>query len=310
MPIPKHFELRIPVLMYLKTHGAAGSKNMELPLSKQFGLTIEEVNQMYESGNGPVFKDRISWALTYLGIADLVKRIGRGLYELTPQGRNLLNTPDLINEYIEAEVKKRDQAKKEDNSFETQDFIPWITEQLTPQEELSQSYMNIKESVCDEILEMILIKTPTEFEKLVVKLLNKMGYGGKIKDSAFVTQRTNDKGIDGIIKEDELGLGKIHIQAKRYRDKAVGREEVQKFVGALMGAQSGKGVFITTSTFNKNAIEYIKTLNSSSTIVLIDGKKLAEYIYEFNLGMQTEQTFEIKILDNDFWNSMQDDPIV
>ena len=134
-----------------------------------------------------------------------------------------------------------------------------------------------------------------------------MGYGGEVKNSGVVTQYTNDGGIDGVIKEDVLGLGRIHIQAKRYnRSNTVGREEIQKFVGALAVAQSNKGVFITTSAYSKSAIEYAASLHGSTTLVLIDGQKLAQYIYDYSLGMQTEQVIEIKKMDSDFWDSMQD----
>ncbi len=154
---------------------------------------------------------------------------------------------------------------------------------------------------------MILNKSPREFEKLVVMLLQKMGYGGEVKAAGEVTQYTNDKGIDRIIKEDVLGLGRIHIQAKRYaRENTIGRDEVQKFVSALVVAQSNKGVFITTSSYSKGAIEYAENLNGTTTLVLIDGNNLAEYIYQYNLGMQTEQTIEIKKLDSDFWDSIDD----
>ncbi len=173
---------------------------------------------------------------------------------------------------------------------------------------MKTSFQNIRKSLYKEILEIILSKKPVEFERLVVQLLQKMGYGGEIKDSGEVTKISNDGGIDGIIKEDVLGLGRIHIQAKRYSiDTAVGREEIQRFVGALAVAQSNKGVFITTSYFSKGAIEYVKNLNGANNIVLIDGKKLAEYIYDFGLGVQTEQVLELKKLDTDFWDSMLDD---
>ena len=135
-----------------------------------------------------------------------------------------------------------------------------------------------------------------------------MGYGGVVKNAGQVTQQANDGGIDGIIKEDVLGLGRIHIQAKRYkRDNTIGREDIQKFVGALAVAQSNKGVFITTSRYSRAAIEYANNLNGSTNVVLIDGSKLAEYIYDYGLGMQTEQTVIIKRMDSDFWGAMQEE---
>ncbi len=135
-----------------------------------------------------------------------------------------------------------------------------------------------------------------------------MGYGGGIRDSGTTTSYTNDKGIDGIIKEDVLGFGSIYLQAKRYSENiSVRRDEIQKFVGALAPAKSNKGVFITTSKFSSTAIEYVESLDSSIHVVLIDGRKLAKYIYEYDLGMQTEKILKIKKLDSDFWDQMKDD---
>lgn len=159
----------------------------------------------------------------------------------------------------------------------------------------------------DEIIDTILSKDPYEFERLVVMLLKSMGYGGLVKDSEMITKKSNDGGIDGIIKEDVLGLGRIHIQAKRYkRDSVIGREAIQNFVGALAVAQSNKGVFITTSSFSKHAVEYANNLNGSTTLVLIDGDQLAEHIYDYGLGMQTEQIIVIKRLDTDFWDQLKE----
>lgn len=233
-------------------------------------------------------------------MAGLVKKPKRGTYKISDIGNQQLKNPENINAFIEAKIKQREPVKKEKSSL-----IKTINADLTPQEELYESFSKIQLSVYNEIIDVILDKSPREFEKLVVILLQKMGYGGEVKSAGEVTQYSNDKGIDGIIKEDVLGLGRIHIQAKRYaRENTVGREEVQKFVGALAVAQSNKGVFITTSSYSKGAIEYADNLNGTTTLVLIDGNKLAEYIYEYSLGMQTEQTIEIKKLDSDFWDSI------
>ena len=173
--------------------------------------------------------------------------------------------------------------------------------------ELFKQDLTIVQTAISEI-EPILSKTPREFEKLVVSLMQKLGYGGQIKNSGLVTQATNDKGIDGIIKEDILGFGRIYNQAKRYnRDNLIGREDIQKFVGALAVENSDKGVFITTSDFNKGAYEYVENLSSNNKIVLINGNKLSEYIYEFNLGMQTEKLIEVKRLDSDFWDNLENE---
>lgn len=302
MTIPKHDDIRVPALKLLTEHDSLKLNEFEVPLTRQFGLTEDELSQEYESGKGKIFYDRISWALSYMNMAGLVQKPKRGTYQISSIGKEKLKTPDNINDFIEAQIKKREPVKRE-----KQPSVKIINADLTPQEELYDSFSKIQLSIYNEIIDVILDKSPREFEKLVVILLQKMGYGGEVKSAGEVTQYSNDKGIDGIIKEDVLGLGRIHIQAKRYaRENTVGREEVQKFVGALAVAQSNKGVFITTSSYSKGATEYAENLNGTTTLVLIDGNKLAEYIYQYSLGMQTEQTIEIKKLDSDFWDSIED----
>ncbi len=240
-------------------------------------------------------------------MAGLLDKPGRGLYRISSKGKELLQTPEKLNSFVEKAVQKSYKQKKQ-SEISTIEIVESKSEDLTPQEKLYNSFNKIRDAVYDEILNAILSKSPSSFEKLVVLLLQKMGYGGEIKDSGLVTKKSNDGGIDGIIKEDILGFGRINIQAKRYkRNIVIGREEIQKFVGALMVAQSNKGVFITTSYFSKGAIEYVQSLYGNTTVVLIDGIKLAEYIYNFGLGMQVEQLIEIKKMDSDFWDSMTDE---
>ncbi|MHB0914902.1 MAG: restriction endonuclease [Thermoleophilia bacterium] len=303
MAIPKHDDIRVPALLLLSENETLKLNEFEIPLAESFGLSEEEISQEYESGNGKIFYDRISWALSYMNMAGLVQKPKRGIYKISSIGIEKLRTPENINVFIAAQIEKRKPIKK---------TITEITEHsnlnLTPQEELYDSSAKIRESIYSEIIDVILNKSPREFEKLVVGLLQRMGYGGEVTAAGEVTRYTNDKGIDGIIKEDVLGLGRIHIQAKRYaRKNTIGREEIQKFVGALAVAQSNKGIFITTSSYKPSAIEYAENLNGATTVVLIDGGKLAEYIYDYGLGMQVEQTIEIKKLDSDYWDSMDDD---
>jgi restriction system protein len=306
MAIPKYDEIRIAALNLLIDGNTMKLKEFIEPLALHFYLTDEEVDEMYPSGNGHVFYDRISWALSYLNLAGLLDKPGRGLYRISEKGRELMKTPEKLNEYVEREVAKRDKDKKSNKNPDI--TLIDTTEKLTPQEKLYTSFHNIRNTIYDEILTTILGKIPTAFEKLVVLLLQKMGYGGEIKNSGLVTKRSNDGGIDGTIKEDILGFGRINIQAKRYRlDIPIGREEIQKFVGALAVAQSNKGVFITTSYFSKGAMEYVENLFGNTTVVLIDGKSLASHIYDYGLGMQVEQTIEIKKMDSDFWDSMTDE---
>ncbi|PWA03914.1 restriction endonuclease [Flavobacterium psychrotolerans] len=308
MSIPKHDEIRIPVLELLKKNGTMKLSDFTEPLAKHFNLTETQVNEVYPSGNGHIFYDRVSWALSYLNMAGLLDKPKRGMYKINETGFELLKTPNKIDDFIEKQLAKREPSRQSKKITQEEFKLDDTSDGLTPQEKLYASFSNIRKSVYTDILNTILSKTPTEFEKLVVSLLQKMGYGGEIKDSGLVTKASNDGGIDGIIKEDVLGLGRIHIQAKRYKlDTVIGREEIQKFVGALAVAQSNKGVFITTSYYSKGAIEYVANLNGMTTLVLIDGNQLAEHIYNYGLGMQVEQTIEIKKMDSDFWDSMKDD---
>jgi len=304
MAIPKHNEIYKSALGLLSDGNERKLKEFEKPLAEQFNLSEDDVNQMYDSGNGPVFYDRISWALSFLSMAKLVEKPKRGIYKISEKGFELLSTPENIEEYVKTKISEREENKRKEQTTET--IISNISE-LTPQERLYESYDKIRQSIYEDILDTILSKSPREFEHIVVQLLKRMGYGGEVKGSGEVTQASCDGGIDGVIKEDVLGLGRIHIQAKRYnRNSTVGREEIQKFVGALAVARSNKGVFITTSTYSKGAIGYADNLHGNTTLVLIDGQELAKYIYDYNLGMQNEQTIEIKKMDSDFWDSMQD----
>lgn len=305
MSIPKHDEIRLPALKLLQERGILKLNEFTKLLAEHFHLTEEELNEEYESGNGLVFYDRISWALSYLNMSGLLEKPKRGYYKINDKGIELLKSPSHINKYIDSKLRKRDASKLEKEIK----VIDSLSKELTPQENLYNSYVNIRKKAYNEILDTIISKNPYEFEKLVVKLLQRMGYGGEIKDSGMVTQKSNDGGIDGVIKEDVLGLGRISIQAKRYdRKNSVGRKEIQSFVGALAGSQSNKGIFITTSYFTKEAIEYTANVNNS-IVILIDGEKLAEYIYDYGLGMQVEETIELKKMDSDFWDAMMDDEL-
>ena len=299
MSLPKHDEIRLPALKLLKAKGKIKLREFIQPLGEHFKLSDEDLNQMYQSGNGPIFYDRVSWALSYLNMGGLVDKPKRGTYEINSKGIELIEKPDQIDKFIDKEIEKREPKKEKKKSEEQIEFNDTSSE-LTPQEKLYSSFSSIKKSVYTDIINTILTKTPIAFEKLVVSLLQKMGYGGEIQNSGLVTKASNDGGIDGIITEDVLGLGRIHIQAKRYKtDISIGREEIQKFVGALAVAQSNKGVFITTSTFDDAAIK--KAREAHHSIILIDGAKLVDLMHQYNVGVQIKTVYEVKELDNDFF---------
>ena len=242
-------------------------------------------------------------------MAKLADKPRRGDYTISQKGKELVAscTDEEINKYINDTVSKpRKTSGETDKVIDA--TIMTSNNELTPQEGLYESYENIKKSIQSDILATILSKKPQAFERIVVELLQVMGYGGEIKDAGFVTKLSNDGGIDGIIKEDVLGFNHISIQAKRYAaNNHVGRNEVQAFVGAVAGTPSKKGVFITTSDFTKGAIDYVESLNGSPTIILINGMQLTEYMYECGLGLQEERVFKVMKLDRDFWDAMDDE---
>ena len=271
-------------------------------LIEKYGLTDEEKNELLPSGKQPIFENRTGWAKTHLKKAGLLIYPKRGCIQITERGLSLLESkPDKIDmktlkqfdEYNEF-IKITDENKNND------DIINEI-EIHTPEELMEKAFQNLKRTLADEILDKIRSVTPSFFEKLVVNLLVKMGYGGSIKDAGKAIGKANDEGIDGTIKEDKLGLDVIYIQAKRWKDgNVVGRPELQKFVGALAGQGAKKGIFITASTFTKEALEY--TPKNETKIILIDGIELAELMIEYNVGVSNQQTYEIKKMDNDYFD--------
>lgn len=306
--IPPFDEIRIQALKELQSGAVMRAKDLRIPLARFFKLTDEELNTKYQSGNREVFSDRISWALSYLFIAGLVEKPQRGDYKISEKGLTMLSsyTDDQINSYVKKEVNANS-SKKSTQSKATNSASLHIEnkDERTPEEELTDSYNRIKRNMQSQILTTILSKQPQEFERLVVELLQAMGYGGEVKNSGVVTKLSNDGGIDGIIKEDILGFNHISIQAKRYAlDHKVCRDEIQSFVGAVAGTPSKKGVFITTSDYTKGATDFVEGLNGSPTIILINGQQLTEYIYDYGLGLQTERVLKIMKMDVDYWDAM------
>lgn len=304
MPIPKYHEIQKPILEVLSDGQAYRYRDLEPLLAPYFQLSTEERQQEYQSGNGLVFLDRISWALSYLHMGGLLEKPQRAQYQITALGKQFLNKSDqAIRQYINEQRLQKQTGQSGDlqSNPKAQESIT----DATPEEALSQGFEELKASTCQDILDTILSKHPQAFEELVVKLLQKMGYGGAIKDAGEVTQYSNDGGIDGIIREDVLGFGRIHLQAKRYaRDKKIGRVDIQSFVGAMAAAKADKGIFITTSSFTQEAHQYVRNLSNAMRLLLMDGDELANYIYDYGLGMSIDRVIEIKKLDSDFWETM------
>ena len=268
-------------------------------LAMHFNLTDQELDEFLPSGAAKTFPNRVAWAKSHFKMAGLLENTKRSSFRITEAGRQLLDTNPLeINlrllKTIPAYQERTGRTRDEDSSTDIEN----AQISATPEEIIENSYLAIRKSLAQELLFKIKSSTPSFFETLVVELLVKMGYGGSIKDAGRSIGRSGDEGIDGIIKEDKLGLDVIYVQAKRW-ENVVGRPEIQKFVGALAGQGAKKGVFITTSRYTNEARDYQP--RNESKIVLIDGEQLAELMIDHNLAVSTVNTFEIKRIDNDYF---------
>lgn len=271
-------------------------------LADSSGLSQEELSLRLSSGTKTVFYDRVGWAKTYLAKAGLINQPKRGFCELSPIGRqlDLTKLTGITNEFLmqfESFSNYKLGVSKEDReSQQEKDLLLLHTAEdtRTPDEIITETTELLKESLKSDLLRLVKENSPAFFERLVVDLLVTMGYGGSHQDAAKAIGKTSDGGIDGIISEDRLGLDKIYIQAKRW-ENTVGRPDIQQFKGALADQVAKKGVFITTSTFSKEA----KESALKSGIVLIDGKKLTSLMIEFGLGVQIERSFHIYKIDQD-----------
>jgi restriction system protein len=272
-------------------------------LVKHFSLTDEDCRLRTRSGSLTQLSDRVGWCVQWLRRAEFIEIVSRATYHITLIGLDYLNTHTSLRQsdlmkYPAFAAYASSKNISTHTTSPTSDN-PHISE-LTPTEQLEQAHETISNDLAADLLSKVMEQTPTFFEHLVVDLLVKMGYGGSNSDAARVTQLTNDEGIDGIIYEDKLGLDIIHIQAKRWQiGNNVGRRELQSFVGALAGQSGRKGVFITTSSFTREALEYNP---SNVKIAKIDGKRLADLMITYNLGVSTKVLYEIKKLDTDYFD--------
>ncbi len=301
MAIPDFQTVMLPLLKHLADGKEYPNREVLDALANEFGLTDEERKKLLPSGQDYVFRNRVAWARTHMKAAGLINNPKRGIFVITKAGRDLLATkPEKINlkvlntyeAYQQFRSKHKPKQKPEEIEPENEEEIK------TPEEQIEEAYETIRDSLAEQILEQLKGASSTFFEKVVVEVLVKMGYGGTRKDAGQAIGSSGDEGIDGIIKEDRLGLDIIYIQAKKW-EKTVSRPEVQKFAGALQGKRARKGIFITTSEFSKGAYEYVATIDSK--IILVDGKGLAQMMMDFNVGVSTEATYELKKIDSDYY---------
>lgn len=296
--VPTFEKFLYPFLLSLKDKDI-NKKQMVEEIRKYFRLTDEDMNIRTKSGSITQVMDRVGWALQYLRRALFVE-IKDGKYHITDRGIEFLKSHNdlLINDLLDYKEFAEYSNRKKSQSSDKMPVSVSATQELTPTEQLEQAYESIEKDLAADLLDKVMHQSPAFFEHLVVDLMVKMGYGGSFENSAQVTQYTNDNGIDGIIYEDKLGLDKIYIQAKRW-DTQVGRPKIQEFAGALVGQNANKGVFITTSTYSKEARQYVQGIQQK--IVLIDGQELAKYMIEYNVGVSVKKLYEVKRIDNDYF---------
>lgn len=305
MAIPKYDEMYRVFLECLADMQQHRSKELRDIIAARLSVSDAERQELLPSGRQGIFDNRVGWTRTYLKKAGLITSPVRGVYQLTEQGKRVLDSnPDVIdNSFLEQFESFRQFMHAEPTPAKG---IADNQDGQTPQDTFDLAYQKINHALADDLLTEIMKQSPAFFEKLVVQLLENMGYGGSVENAGLVVGQTGDEGIDGIIREDKLGFSLIYIQAKRWdRATSIGRPEIQKFVGALAGQGASKGLFITTAQFTREAREYAKKQHTTK-VVLVDGASLAKLMIEYNLGVSTEAVYQIKRLDSDFFGDDND----
>lgn len=303
MAIPKFEDFLYPFLIQLKDKDVS-TKDMKDALVKHFNLTDEDCSLKTKSGSAFQLNDRIGWCRQWLRRALFIEIPQRGIYSITQRGKDYLQShtdlrqEDLLQYPEYAEYAHMPVTSKVDSTGEKKDIEEKLGE-MTPTEQMDVAFKSINDDLAADLLQRVLDMSPNFFEKLVLDLLLNMGFGSRNKEMAIVTPTSHDNGVDGIIPEDALGLDKIYIQAKRYTDNPVSKPEIHKFIGALDEQKASKGVFITTSKFTAGAEETAE--KASKKIVLIDGKTLADYMIEYNVGVSEKKVYEVKKLDSDYF---------
>lgn len=301
MAVPNFQEFFYPLLRFAADGEIHTVGEARESLAASMGISEEDRAELLPSGVQSKFDNRVAWAKSYFVQAKVLESPSRGKLRITERGKELLaqnhesisvDTLEQYPEFYEFRYlrKGKSPARKE----------PPKQEDETPEETLQKSYLSIRDDLANDLLQRIRSNSPAFFESLVVDLMIAMGYGGSRADAGESLGKSGDEGIDGIIKEDRLGLDIIYLQAKRW-EGTIGRPEIQKFVGALHGQRAKKGVFITTSAFSADARTYVKTIDPK--VVLIDGHDLAEMMIDFGLGVSTVANYEVKRVDMDYFES-------
>ncbi len=300
MPIPDFQTLMLPLLRTYTDGEIRPIGRVVDSLAREFKLSDEDLRQLLPSGRQATFRNRVAWARTYLSKAGLLSSPKRAHFRITPAGQAALATkPTRIDisflntfpEFVKFRTTKHEEAQ-------ASALTAPLEQRENPEEQIESIHAQLKLDLATEVLTRIASSPPDFFERLVVELMLKMGYGGSRQDAGRAIGRSGDGGIDGIINEDRLGLDSIYLQAKRW-ENPVGRPEIQKFAGALAEHRARKGVFITTSSFTKEALA--SATKHDARIVLIDGEKLATLMIDHGLGVTLEASYEVKRIDSDYF---------
>jgi restriction system protein len=300
MSVPDFQTIMLPLLKVAEDgEEHSGHEFLEKP-AQNFELSDEDLNQLLPSGKQTRFYNRVGWARTYLIKSKLLDMPRRSFYKITERGKEVLKgNPSRIDMNYLKRFPEYIEFKEKENEREVKAQVEETVEGSTPEEILEGAYQEIRDNLAQEVLENVMGCTPAFFERLVVELLVAMGYGGSRREAARAVGQTGDEGIDGIIDEDRLGLDTIYIQAKKWANN-VGRPEIQKFVGALAGKRAKKGIFITTSSFSSDASKYASEIDTK--VILIDGKRLAELMIDYNIGVNEVTAYKLKRIDSDYFS--------
>lgn len=305
MPIPDFQTIMLPLLQHLEK-GASGAQETVESLAAHFGLTPEELAIRLPSGRQGKFNNRVAWAKSHMKAAGLLNSPSRGVYELTERGRQVLaeNPPSvgmpLLMRFPEYVAFRQGSPSESEDTKPKHPITHPTVDNRTPDDLIEDGYTQLRAAVVADLRERISGMLPAAFEQLVVDLLTAMGYGGPHENAGIVVGRSGDEGIDGVIREDRLGLETIYIQAKRWQG-TVGRPDIQRFAGALQGQRARKGVFITSSSFSSEARAYAAAIQT--TIVLIDGAQLSELMIDHDVGVATIKRLDIKRVDSDYFEA-------
>lgn len=301
--IPSYEQIMLPLLKMLSDGEEHSLQEAVDFLSDEFNLTEEERRELLPSGQQKVFRNRLGWARTYMKKAGLLSTTKRAHFEITERGFELLKekpaeiTSQFLARYQEF-VDFKSIKKIKNNGDDSNEAHYDIITDKTPEESLEYAYQKLRSELAKEVLEVVKSCSPAFFEKLVIDLLIRMGYGGSRKDAGQALGKSGDGGIDGIVKEDKLGLDTIYLQAKRW-ENSVPVKEIRDFTGALASKKARKGIFITTSTFPSSVYDFVKQVEYK--IVLIDGEHLANLMIEYNVGLSTINEYQVKRIDTDYF---------